>query len=61
MPQSIGIIGGKEKMGLYFAGVQDDKLLILDPHLSQSTVDKDQILNQRESFRCKVMKTLKIS
>ena len=35
IPQTIGMIGGKGKFGLYFVGAQKENLILLDPHISQ--------------------------
>jgi len=61
IPQMVGILGGKGKFGLYFVGIQKDNMILLDPHLNQETViDEEQILQNRETFRWKYIRTIKI-
>ena len=61
IPQMVGIIGGKGKFGLYFVGAQKDNLILLDPHLSQETVNsEEEIMQNRETFRWKYIRTIKI-
>ena len=37
-----GIIGGKPKEAFYLVGVQEDSLIFLDPHATQSTIGLDE-------------------
>ena len=56
----VGIMGGKGHMGLYFPGCQGKKLLLMDPHFVQESIDEENVQSHRKEFSCQVVKSLKM-
>ena len=43
LPQSVGAVGGRPNSAFYFVGHHDDKLLYLDPHVTQESLSPETI------------------
>lgn len=54
----IGIIGGRPKHAVYFIGWQDEKLIHLDPHFCQPSVDVEKEDFCEKSFHCTSVQTM---
>lgn len=52
LPTCVGIIGGLPRHSLYFIGFQSDKLLFLDPHYSQKSLDFTDSHVLLDSYHC---------
>lgn len=62
-PSSLGLLGGKPRTSLYFAGCQGSRLLYLDPHTVNQSVESRDSLNDpvvRETFHSNQVRSLPI-
>lgn len=50
LPQCLGIMGGRPRHALYFAGFQESSLVALDPHLCRRSIDVADSAFSVESF-----------
>jgi len=61
LPQTLGFIGGKPNHAHYFIGyVENDELLYLDPHVTQTHVDTT-VTKDDASFHCDRVNRMKFS
>ncbi|XP_029165782.1 cysteine protease ATG4B isoform X1 [Nylanderia fulva] len=56
--QSLGVIGGKPNLALYFIGCVGDEVIYLDPHTTQKSGSVERKMNEEESemdttYHCK--------
>ena len=63
IPQNLGIIGGRNYSAHYFIGETENKLIYLDPHISQSSVPalKDLYIDGLNSYEMKYVYDLEIA
>lgn len=60
-PACLGIIGGRPKHSLYFVGIQQDKLIYLDPHNDQEAIDANTSDFPLRSYHCDFPRKMSIS
>ncbi|KAK3596622.1 hypothetical protein CHS0354_039799 [Potamilus streckersoni] len=58
--QSVGLIGGKPNHAHWFIGYVGDEMIFLDPHLTQNSVDIDELDSADDSFHCGHSSRMKI-
>ncbi|KAJ2230082.1 Cysteine protease atg4 [Coemansia sp. RSA 518] len=65
LPQSAGIAGGRPSSALYFAGVQGDELLYLDPHTTRPAVTRtnnnEYLQSDLASYSCPTPRRIAMS
>lgn len=66
IPQSLGVIGGKPNLALYFIGCVEDQVIFLDPHTTQryGCVDQkidDEDIELDQTYHCKAASRIPIS
>ncbi|XP_011306547.1 cysteine protease ATG4B [Fopius arisanus] len=66
IPQSLGVIGGKPNLALYFIGCVGDQVIFLDPHTTQRFGCVEQKIEQDEvdldqTYHCKAASRIPIT
>ncbi|XP_044597052.1 cysteine protease ATG4B isoform X2 [Cotesia glomerata] len=66
LPQSLGVIGGKPNLALYFIGCVDDHVIYLDPHTTQRYGCVNQKLDENDiemdlTYHCKAASRIPIT
>ncbi|KAJ2498284.1 Cysteine protease atg4 [Coemansia sp. RSA 1972] len=64
LPQSAGIAGGRPSSALYFAGVQGDELLYLDPHTTRPAVvrtEQEYVQQDLATYSCSTPRRIAMS
>ncbi|XP_034941002.1 cysteine protease ATG4B isoform X2 [Chelonus insularis] len=66
IPQSLGVIGGKPNLALYFIGCVDDQVIFLDPHTTQKSGCVNQKVDENDvemdfTYHCKTASRIPIT
>ncbi|XP_076668220.1 autophagy-related 4a [Andrena cerasifolii] len=66
IPQSLGVIGGKPNLALYFIGCVGNEVIYLDPHTTQRSGSVDKKLEEEEveidaTYHCKAASRIPIT
>ncbi|KAI4488764.1 hypothetical protein M0802_011274 [Mischocyttarus mexicanus] len=61
IPQSLGVIGGKPNLALYFIGCVGDEVIYLDPHTTQRSASVDDERNVDLTYHCKSASRISIT
>ncbi|XP_053597218.1 cysteine protease ATG4B isoform X2 [Microplitis demolitor] len=66
LPQSLGVIGGKPNLALYFIGCVDDHVIYLDPHTTQRYGCVNQKIDENDNemdltYHCKAASRIPIT
>ncbi|XP_043497461.1 cysteine protease ATG4B isoform X1 [Polistes fuscatus] len=61
IPQSLGVIGGKPNLALYFIGCVGDEVIYLDPHTTQRSASVDDERDVDLTYHCKSASRISIT